>query len=452
MRLYARPINKLTYKLKLNPQIKLNITLLQMPLAQLNEFIKQQVEENPLLNIENDEPLSNPNKTSEEDIKTYSEFEADPIAPGEFSTSQEKYRENTISTPYTLAEHLLRQLHLLSNYDYERSIGKHIIGNIDENGYLRYSIKDIAQSIATHPSRVEKVLLLIQTFDPIGVGARNLRECLLLQLKAKEDECSLTVRIVDKYLPYLEKKRYNIIAGKLKVSREKIKEAVKEMARLNPKPGRSFNAERTLPLIPEAILRKNKNDYEVILNDWELPRITLNDKYKKMLKQKDIPSDTKEYLRERLRASRILINGIHKRKETIQKIIEEIVYIQKEFFDKGILNFKPLTLEQIAKRIEKHKSTVSRAIANKYLLTPWGTHELKYFLNPGIKQKNGEFFSSRAIKSNIREIIAHENKNHPLPDREIADHLKQDGISVARRTITKYREQLKILPSLSRRE
>ncbi len=434
MPLQLKPINKLTYKLRLTPQIRLAINLLQMPLVKLKEFIEGQIEENPLLNIE---------KAKESESNLSYNFDDE---------EKKNYRESLITKPATLQEHLLRQLHLFTSFDDERKIGELIIGNIDDNGYLRISIEDIAKSTGTDVSKVEKILSLIQTFDPIGVGARDLRECLLLQLKAKGKENSHSYKIVDMYLPYLEKKRYDYIAKKLKVPVEKIKGAMKEIAQLEPKPGRSLNAEKTVRLIPDAILKRSRQGYEVMLNDWELPRISLNNKYKQMIKQEDTPKDTKEYLKERLKAAQSLIGGVNKRKETIQKVIEDIVSNQKDFLDNGAVDFKPMTLEQIARRIGKHKSTVSRAVTGKYLHTPYGIFELRNFLNSGVEQANGELLSSKTIKSKIAALIKNEIKENPLSDQEIVERLKQDEISISRRTIAKYRNQLKALPSKSRRE
>jgi len=427
MPLEVRLINKLTYKLKLTPQVRLGINLLQMPLLKLKEYIKQEIEKNPLLEIEKDDLFSKPKEKFGEDLNY--DFAANPP---------------------TLQEHLLTQLHSLTDSDEDREIGELIIGNIDDNGYLRDSVEDIAESAKTSVSKAEKILSLIQTFDPIGVGARDLRECLFLQVKAKGEEKSLSGQIVDKYLSFLEKKRYKYIAKKLRISIDKVKDAMKEIANLEPKPGRSFNAEKTVRLIPDAMLKKNKKNYEVVFNDWELPSITLNPKYRQMINRKDTPLDAKEYLRERLKAARSLIDAVKRRKETVKKLIEEIASHQKGFLDNGAIYFKPMTLEQIAKRISKHKSTVSRAVTGKYLETPHGIVELRYFLNSGVKQKNGESFSSKAIKSRIKDLIENENKEKALIDQEIVGLFKKDGISIARRTVAKYRTQLKILSSKSR--
>jgi len=445
---------KLTYKLRLTPQIKLALNLLQLPLAQLKEYIKEEIEKNPLLEPSEDTTSSN-GKLDEilKKIESRENKESGSDTPWtEEDEDKKQYRESLISTSLTLQEHLSRQLHLFANSEDERKIGESIIGNINDNGYLDCPIHEIAESNRTTKSQVEKVLALIQTFDPLGVGARDLRECLWLQLKAKEEENSLAGLIVDKYLPFLEKKRYGYIAKKLKRSVEEIKNAIKEIARFQPKPGCSFSQEITQRLIPDAILKKKKDGYEVIPNDWELPRFNLNAKYIEMLKKDDTPAEVKEYLQERLKAGHSLIDAVNKRKETIQNIIEEIVYVQKDFLDNGATHFKPLTLSQIADRIGKHKSTVSRAISNKYVHTPYGIFELRNFINSGVKQKNGDLFSSKAIKAKIKSLIESEKKKKPLSDLDISNCLKQEGILVSRRTLAKYRHQLKILPSKSRRE
>jgi len=432
MQLELKPANKLIYKLRLTPQMRLAISLLQMPLVKLKEFVEKQVEENPLLNLESVKPPKEVNYdfTSEED---------------------RDYKESLITKPATLQEHLLSQLQLLADSDDVREIGELIICNINDDGYFGCPIEDIKPgSIKITQSEVKKALSLIQTFDPIGVGARDLRECLLLQLRSKGQNDSLACQIVDKYLPNLQNKRYDYIAKKLKVPVEKIKESMKEVANLEPKPGRSFGTERPVYLIPDAIVRKNKDGYELIPNDWELPRITLNERYKKMLKQKDTPEDTKVYLTERLKAAHSLINAISKRRETIQQVTETIVSIQNGFLENGATDFKPMTLEQIAKRIGKHKSTVCRAVTGKYLQTPQGIFELRSFLSSRVKQENGDFLSSKAIKSRMKDVIENENKEKTLTDQKIVDLFKKDGTSISRRTIAKYRNQLKILSSKSR--
>jgi len=428
-----KPAQKFAQKLRLTPRMKLSIDLLQMPLSKLNQFIKEQAEINPLLDTGNPEKVSSgQNNCSPED--------------GDW----QDYRESLITSPVTLQEHLLRQLHLIADSQEEREIGELIIGDLDDNGYLRCPVEEIAECAKISLPEVKESLSIVQTLDPIGVGARDLRECLLIQIKAIGEEDTLAGQIVDKYLPCLEKKRYKYIAKKLKAPQEKIKESIKRIAKLEPKPGRSFNTECSARLIPDAALRKNEQGYEVIFNDGEFPQININQKYRLMAKEKNTPDEVKEYLRERLEAARSLIEAVKKRKETVRRITEEIVLAQREFLDNGELNFQPLTLEYIARKTGKHKSTVSRAIANKYVQTPWGILELRYFFNSGVKQENGTFLSSKAAKSKVKNLI--ENEGEPLTDREIADSFKKEGVRISRRTLAKYRMQLGILSSKSRGE
>lgn len=445
---------KLTYKLRLTPQIKLALNLLQLPLAQLKEYVKEEIERNPLLESGEDNVISPNNKLDEilRNIANQEDKQYESDVSSQEDEERKQYRENLISETTTLREHLLRQLRLSAKSKQDIEIGEFIIGNIDENGYFRDSLEEAAKEFKVGVLEVEEVLSLIQTFDPTGIGARNLRECLWLQLKARQEENSLAGIIVDKCLGFLEKKRYEYIAKKLGCSDREIKEAIKEIAKLNPKPGSSFSQEIIHRLIPDAILRKVKDGYEVIPNDWELPHISINPKYKQMLRKKDMAEDVKEYIEERLLSGSALIEALNKRKETVRKIIEEIAYTQKDFLNNGVGYFKPLTLSQIAERIGKHKSTVSRAISNKYLQTPYGILALKDFINSGVEQENGQILSSKAIKARIKNLIENENKENPLSDRKIASRLIQEGMSVSRRTIAKYRHHLKILPSQSRKE
>lgn len=446
---------KLTYKLRLNPQMKLSLNLLQLPMHKLKEYLIQEIEKNPLLESPQDHSLSMNGKIDETIRKTENQEnkQYDFDIPETEDEEQRQYQESLITQPATLREHLLKQIQLLLSSKTDLQIGEYIIGNINENGYFTDSVEEVAKALNIDISKVKKILSFIQTLEPIGIGAQDLRECLLLQLKAKGKENFLEGQIVNTYLPYLEKKRFEFIARKLKCSVEKVKDALKEISKLSPKPGCSFTQETIQRLIPDAILTKNKGEYEVTYNDWELPRININSKYKELIKQKTTPEDTKEYLRGRLNAACSLIYAINKRKETIQKIVEEIKYAQRDFFDNGADSFKPMSLSQIANRVGKHKSTISRALVNKYLQTPNGIFELRYFLNSGVKQGNrAEFFSSKAIKSKIKTLVESENKKKPLSDQEIVKYLGQKKILVSRRTIAKYRHQLKILPSKSRRE
>lgn len=442
MRLRIRTVNKLTQKLRLTSYMRLSLQLLQLPIVKLREFIDQRAEENPLLNLEYSNGFQGKNHDFNDE-------------------EQQNYKNSLTTKPVTLYEHLLRQLRIQAGSEAKYKIGELIIGKIDDSGYLQCSVEDIAKLAKAPLPEVKQILSLIHTFDPPGIGVRNLEECLMLQLKAKGKEDSLAAQLLDKHFAFLTKRKYKDIAKKLsardgaafggKISLEKIKKAVQEISRLEPKPGRSFDTEKTVYLKPDLILKENGKEYEVMFNNWELPRISLNNKYRIMLRQKNIPQDTKEYLKERLKAANSLITAINNHKNTLKEIAKSIISFQKDFLDEGAAGLKPLTLREIAVKVGKHKSTVSRAISNKYIQTPNGIHELRYFLNSKIEQKNGKFISSKAIKSKIMEIISNENKENPLSDQRISRCFTQEGISISRRTVAKYRNRLKMLPSNLRR-
>lgn len=451
MPLKVKPLNKLIYKLRLTPQMRMEINLLQMPLVKLREVIEHHLEENPVLELQG---VKQP--PSEDVPCAYSAEEGMPAENTDSGYAEDEdsrdYKTSLIVKPATLAEHLLKQLRLLAPSDDLLKIGEHLIGYIDEDGYLSCSLEEIAGTAQTGVKKVQQALCLIQTFDPAGVAARDIRESLLLQLQSRKRQDSLACRIVDKYLPDLEKKKYPLIAQGLGVSIQKVRDAIKEIARLEPKPGRRFNTEESVHLVPDAFLKKTSQGYEVQFNDTDLPRLTINKKYQNMIRQKDVPAAAREYLRERVAAARALIYAVKKRRQTIQKVIEAIVVLQNDFLDKGAGHLKPMTLSAVAKLAEKNKSTVSRTLSSKYLHTPWGIMELRYFLNSGIRQSDQTALSSKAVKGEIIKLIQGEKRIKPLSDREIAERLKQKGIGVARRTIAKYRHQLKILSSPSRKQ
>lgn len=437
MRSQLKLIPKLTYNLRLTPQMKLSLNLLELPLLQLKEYLNEQIEKNPLLE--------------------YLEYEPAIPTVDEEDEKKLQYQKELITQAPTLQEYLLEQLHQNVKLKKEIEIGEFVIGNIDENGYFTGSVKEGALKFKVNPAEIERILSLIQTFDPAGIGARNLRECLLLQLKRTPKKASLEHKIINKHLLLLEKRKYEDIAKalsvkKVKISIEEIKEAIKEIAKLNPKPGLTFSNEKTKYIIPDAVIRKKENGYEVLLNEGEFPRITINKKYQMMLKEKNTAEETRNYLKERLSAAQTLLSALLKRKETIQKITEIIIHIQKDFLNKKEAGLLPLTLEQIARQAGRHKSTICRAISNKYIQTPHGIFQLRYFINPGVKQKDGEPLSSTAIKSKIAKLIKNENKRKPLTDRKINAILKQERITISRRVIAKYRKQLKIPSSKLRQK
>jgi len=433
--------------------MKLDFHVLQSPLYKLKAIAIEQLEENPVLELENDEDTTNDDKQMDQfltylmdgEIRSNSQYSPD-VSENTSSV------ENQMTVPRTLEDHLIEQMYWQITDETDIIIGKFIIGNLDENGYLKYTTEEIANSLQMNINQIVDVLHLIQTFDPLGVAAHDLRECLLIQLKAKAMQHTLTYTIIDQHVDLLEKRKFNDLVKILGIPLEKIKVAIHQISKLEPKPGLQFNNEQTVVLVPDAVIKENEDGYEVIMNSRELPRIIINKTYINMIKKKDAPQEAKEYLRERLEAARSFIQSIRRRQQTTQDVIEAIVKMQRNFFDQGVEYLNPMTLEEIAAEVGKDKSTVSRTVNNKYVQTSWGIIELKYFFDSAVKQEEGANVSSENIKAQISDLIKNEDKKSPLSDQKIVELLHQNGITVSRRAITKYRNQLNILPSPSRQE
>lgn len=470
----ARLEQRQVQKLILSPQMQQAIYLLQLPLMELRQFLQQQLIQNPVLEeVEEMEPsLSEEESLAElgkEDYESdmqeemermarfdqeWQEYFRDTSVLGKVEVDEEKrrFRETSITKPRSLHEHLLHQFRLSTSSPKQLKIGEMIIGNIDNNGYLQTSVEEIAESLSVSSQEAEKILQLIQTFDPPGVGARNLGECLLLQLKRLKKQKTLAAKIVSQYLKYLEKRKYPSLAKALSVSLEKIKEAVKTIASLEPKPGRSFSSERSQPILPDLILKKVDGDYQLIINEGDLPRVRVSSVYRKLMKKGVSDPDAHKYLLEKFKSAMWVIKGIEQRRGTVRKVAESIIKKQREFLDKGVEFLKPCTMQEIADDIEMHTSTVSRVTTNKYIDTPQGLFELKYFFSSEVPTMSSESMSKVSLKAKIRELIEKEDPHHPLTDQQIADQLKAQGIHIPRRTAAKYREAIGLLPSSLRKQ
>jgi RNA polymerase sigma-54 factor len=357
---------------------------------------------------------------------------------------KDSYSRTLLTVKPNLQTHLLRQLRISDCPDY--NLGELIIGNIDEDGYLRTSTQEIAAISGSAVEKVEEILALIQTFGPAGIGARNLKECLLIQLRARQGENPLAMKIVSKYLEELEKKKYSQIARNLTVDIEDVREATKIIAALEPKPGYKFNPVSPQYILPDVSVKKIDGEYQIIVNDADLPMLRINPFYKKLLKNDRSP-ETQKYLTEKFKSALWFIKSIEQRKRTIYRVAECIVKRQREFLDKGISFLKPLRLKDIARELNLHESTVSRVTSNKYIETVQGVFELKYFLSGALQNDEDRAMSTRSIKAKIAEVIKNENPGEPFSDNEIAELMKKNGINIARRTVAKYRERLRILPS-----
>ncbi len=435
LHLETKVLPKQTQRIILTPKMRQSIHLLQLPAIELRTFLEHQIVENPLLEILEENKIdffrNKYNKEQEE---------------------KDSYRKNIAAKIPSLYNQLISQLNIFSQSGLQRKIGEAIIDNIDKNGYLQASLGEIAQELMVSQKDAEDALSLIQSFYPVGVGARNLSECLMLQLKRAGKHLSLAGRIIEKYLPDLEKKNLGKITKELGVSLDEVKSAFGEISRLEPKPGRPFEKEQGKYIIPDILLYHAGDGYRIEFNNENIPKLYISSYYKELLKNRDTLADTREYLMNKLNQAMWLIKTLGRRQDTIRKVVEYIIKTQKDFLDNGPAFIKSLTLKEIGKAIGASESTISRAVTNKYVQTPNGIFELKTFFNNGLKQANGEIFSNGNLKARIKRVTNDEDAHRPLSDEAITEMLYSEGISIARRTVTKYRKQLKILSSRQRRK
>ena len=383
-------------------------------------------------------------------LETYSNNWQDSEAPGDDDERQQAL-ENRLTRRTSLEEHLMWQLRLSNLSAQELRIGATIIYNLDDDGYLVTPVAELAAQLEIDAAAVERVLTSVQRLDPPGAGARDLRECLLLQLRNLGMEESLPARVVRDHLGLLEKHRYPEIAKELGVALDMVREAAKAIAVLEPKPGRDYGGAEPTYIVPDVYIQKIGDDFVVTLNESAVPRLRLASYYQRVLNDGSVAPATKEYLKERMKSARLLVKSIFQRQQTIAKVANSIVKFQRAFFDHGISQLKPLVLKDVADDIRMHESTISRATANKYAHTPRGIFELKFFFTSGVKDREGGDVSSESVKEKIRALVAGEPQSNPLSDQAIADKLSTDQITIARRTVAKYRDALGILPSSRRK-
>lgn len=440
----------------LSPQMQHSLAILQAPAVELSTIIQQELLSNPLLEISEDKPLEG---QSLEGLFHEKEKWYDYLGPNfegaQRSIEDERKRQfffDSQVVPPSMASELSRQLSLVCSDNTLLQAAQYIIGNLDERGYLNTELENIAHELGLAYDLVEKALELVQSLDPPGIAARNLSECLLLQLKALGKENSLEFRIISEYLTLLERKKLTEIAKQLKVSLKQVQEAVESIRSLNPFPGSKYRSEEKEKIIQvDLMVVKEAQDWKVYFNDEFMPRLRINHHYESLLSKNDKDPSLKNYLKEKKRSGLFLIKCLRMRENTLLKVAEAIVHCQKDFFDSGPHALKPLTMSEIAQKIDVHETTVSRAIANKYVKTPHGIFELKYFFNSGFQKQTGEFVANQTIKEAIERLIRNEDPRSPLSDQQIVELLAKEGIKMARRTVSKYRAHLKILPSHLRR-
>lgn len=456
----------------LAPQLRQSLELLQVPVLELRSLIQQEMEQNPTIEeqpIEGEQIEIEPAaEKPSEDESFKDEFDAlaklddewkeyfNQNQGGQRYSSEEAQRRqfflDSLSQPESLQQHLMSQLNLAAASDHERQVGELVIGSIDDDGYLTSSIEELAGSTGYAQKELEDALALVHEFNPIGVGARNLRECLLIQLHRLGKDDSLAATLVRDHIDALAAHRFPDLARILKVTSDQIQDAVRLISTLEPKPGRIFASESTSYVLPEVVVQKIDGEYVVILNNDQIPHLHISEHYRQLMADANTSAEVKNYIRDKVRAGMFLIKSINQRQQTIYNIAREIVRVQREFLDHGITHLRPLTMAEVATVVGIHETTVSRAIANKYMQTPRGTFEMKYFFTPGYKTADGQSVSNKMIKDAISKLVAEENPEDPLSDQAMVRKLADMGLKVARRTIAKYRDELKILPSHLRKE
>lgn len=462
----------LSQQLIMTPQLQQAIKLLQLSRLELLETIYQEMETNPMLE-EQPSDEAEESKGTEEEAKTPSTLREVTVKENaredvdwegyisEYNTgwADSPYEErdslpfeNITTRKTNLHANLMWQLNMGSFDEVQNEIGTHIIGNIDDDGYLKVSTEELSQTTGHSHDKVLEALALIQNFDPVGIAARDTRECLLIQARFQDLGGTIVETILLDHMDELENKKYDAVAKSLSVPLAEVLAAISIITNLEPKPGRVYNNEETIYISPDIYVFKVGDNYEIVLNEDGLPKLRINSYYRDILSRKDSVKDgTKEYIQDKLKSAAWLIKSIHQRQRTIYRVTESIVHFQRAFFDKGITHLKPLVLRDVAEDIQMHESTISRVTTNKYAHTPQGVFELKYFFNSAVNSLDGDSVASESVKEHIRNIIKAENRAKPFSDQEIAEILREFNINVARRTVAKYRESLAILPSRKRK-
>jgi RNA polymerase sigma-54 factor len=473
---------KLSQKLIMTPSLQQAIKLLQLSKLELQEVLNQELLENPLLEesaeeakqeeaeaeaqektqTEEEAKAAEPPKEQEKDsfeeidydayFQDYIEYGYNPRGMGE--EHEEFPIENTLTRPPNLTDHLTWQLNMSDASPHVKEIGQFIIGNIDEDGYLRASVDEIVAAGPYERENVEKAIGVIQSLDPIGVGARDLRECLLLQLDFLDLDVPLVDTIIRDHWEMFMQRHFVQLAKVLGIDMKTLEGIVEVIKHLDPKPGRKYSNERAIYVEPDVYIQKVGDEYIIVLNEDGMPKLRINGSYRAMLNSMDNKSDgeTVNYIKDKIRSAVWLIKSLDQRQRTIYKVAESIVKHQREFLERGIDFLRPLVLRDVADDIQMHESTVSRVVSNKYMHTPRGLFLMKYFFHSGIDSDTGEDISSLTVKKKIQGFIEAEDPRKPLSDSKIMKILNDEGINIARRTVAKYRDELNIPSSTDRKQ
>jgi RNA polymerase sigma-54 factor len=483
----------LRQSLVLAPQLQQSLALLQAPTLELKALVELELQQNPVLEemaseeidlrdqSERDsdevaEPPDPAGTTEDADLDSVAEKSAEAPAddfqaefdklvqldqewrdhfsqtniPIRQTAEEEEKRQfmfDSLAVGTSFTQMLMDQARDTDLKDEQRGIAELIVGNIDDYGYLKSTVEEMAAATNLPPEKIAEVLKVIQTFDPPGVGASDLRECLLLQLERAGRQKSLEYRIVRDFMDALGKRRIPEIARGTGCTVEETQEAMGRIGRLEPRPGRAFLPDANQYILPEVFVQKAGDDFIVTTNDEHIPHLRISNIYKDLMTQGENSFEVKNYIREKIRAGKFLIKSLHQRQQTILNIGKQIVKRQREFMEKGVAHLKPLIMAQVAETVGVHETTVSRAVSGKYMQTPQGVFEMKYFFTGGLQTASGENVSNTSVKDMIAEIFKNEAPGKPLSDHEVVKMLSEKGIVIARRTVAKYRLELNILPS-----
>ena len=482
---------RMQQQLVMTPRLQMALKILQVSTLELEQFLKQELLQNPLLERMEEEEAELEKDDSERERTEESDGAGDerqsedaPEQETEKAESTEEkdatgeeldwddYLDDVYSHAYgqnftrdddderfervpiaiaTFADELKHQLHMECQDDSIVGIAEYIIDELDSDGYINDTLEEIAAALKTDVATVEAALRVVQALDPAGIAARTIEECLLLQLQRKGLGDTLAARVVSTCFEELKSCKYEVIRRKLSVTTDELREAIGEVAKLDPRPRIDPVVSDPGYITPDLVIEEIDGDYVVYLNDQDVPRVRINPTYRRILSS-DAASEEREFISKKLKAARWIVQSIENRRRTMVRVTESIVRAQRGFFDKGVSALKPLTLQQIADDVSMHESTVSRVTRGKYVQTPRGTFELKYFFSSGIRTKNGDEIASKAVRDAMQEIISKEDKKKPLSDQKVAEELRRMGFTISRRAVAKYREQMKILRAGLRKE
>jgi RNA polymerase sigma-54 factor len=483
---------RMSQQMVLSPQLQQSLALLQAPVLELKALVEQELQQNPVL----EESVIGEETTEEREIRgEEASAQADPAEPPadtQYDPATEKASDNpadpfdqelknllqldqdwrdqysagsnssrqspedeerrqfmfdSIVAQTSLQEELLEQVRLADFSPADRQIAEMIVGNIDDHGYLQSGTNELSFATGVAANQIESVLKVIQSFNPPGVGARDLRECLLLQLERLDRQDSLEYRILRDHFEALGKRRFPDIARHLGISAGEAQKAAEHIALLNPRPGRDTAPDDNSFVVPEVTVARDGDEFVITTNSDYIPHLRISNTYKDLLGQAETSGEVREYIREKIRAGKFLIKSIHQRQDTITRIAQEIVKRQREFMESGVAHLKPMTMVQVAEVVGVHETTVSRAVSGKYILTPQGVFEMKYFFTSGVQTSSGDTMSNTSVKTILSELVSAEDRSKPLSDEELVEQLISRGIKIARRTVAKYRAELNVLPS-----